>query len=179
MDSDPHPNPYQDVSSWWSIFFSGGYSWRWFERPHLYFRPLIEYVPPATHHDDGSRFTVVDGLGREKPYDKPLECLIDPFSGRIQKLYVQAPASICRLPTAGNPNGTWKRTPVRNVTPIALRIANLPFRFVPAQRRYDRSLFTVEDWLIVIAMWIPAVVAFFLSVSLPLYAEHQWFHEYC
>jgi hypothetical protein len=25
-----YPNPYLDVPSWWSYFFAGGFSWRWF-----------------------------------------------------------------------------------------------------------------------------------------------------
>ncbi|GAB1315519.1 Heterokaryon incompatibility domain-containing protein (Fragment) [Madurella fahalii] len=156
-DNGNHPNPYQDVSSWWSAFFTGGYSWRWFTSPQLYFRPNLEYIPgPAP-------FTVIDGLGREKTFDKPFDCYIDPFTGKIETLYVQAPESICQL-SATSPNATWKRTPIRNVTPIALRIANLPFRFIPAERRGDRSRFMAEDWLMVIGMWIPTLAVFLLSV---------------
>ncbi|KAK4118234.1 hypothetical protein N657DRAFT_583995 [Parathielavia appendiculata] len=155
-DGADHPNPYEDVSSWWTFFFTGGYSWRWFSNPHLYFRPNLEYVPgPAP-------FTVIDGLGREKSFDKPFDCFIHPFTGKIETLYVQAPKSIC-LSSVNRPNATWKRTPIRNVTPISLRIANLPFRFIPAERRGDRRKYRPEDWLIVIGLWIPTLVIFFMS----------------
>ncbi|KAK4173351.1 hypothetical protein QBC36DRAFT_58534 [Triangularia setosa] len=150
-----YPNPYQDVSSWWTAFFQGGFSWRWFGEPHLYFRPNLEYVHSAP-------FLVTDGLGREKAYNQPFECYIDPFTGKIEKLYVQAPSSICRMGVV-NPNSTWKRTPIRNVTPFLLRVGNLPFRFIPAERRGHRSKFTAEDWFIVIGMWIPSVTVFLLS----------------
>ncbi|KAK4193995.1 hypothetical protein QBC40DRAFT_48483 [Triangularia verruculosa] len=150
-----HPNPYQDVSSWWNAFFQGGFSWRWFGGPHLYYRPNLEYA-------DSTPFFVTDGLGREKIYNQPFECYLDPFTGKIEKLYVQAPASICQLGVV-NPNSTWKRTPIRNVSPFLLRVGNLPFRFIPAERRSHRSKFTVEDWFIVIGMWIPSVAAFLVS----------------
>ncbi|CAP71654.1 uncharacterized protein PODANS_6_50 [Podospora anserina S mat+] len=150
-----HPNPYQDVSSWWAAFFKGGFSWRWFGGPHLYFRPNLEYA-------DSTPFFVTDGLGREKVYNQPFECYIDPFTGKIEKLYVQAPSSICLLGSV-DPNCTWKRTPIRNVTPFLLRVGNLPFRFIPAERRGHRSKFTFEDWCIVIGMWIPSVAIFLMS----------------
>ncbi|KAK4234185.1 hypothetical protein C8A03DRAFT_47424 [Achaetomium macrosporum] len=148
-----YPNPHQDVPSWWSIFFGRGWKWRWFGNPHLYFRPNLEYVPGPT------RFTVIDGLGREKTYDKSFDCYLDPFNGKIETLYVQAPESLCRL-SATRPNATWKRTPIRNATPLLLRLANLPFRFVPVERRGDISQYNAADWMIVVAMWIPTLVIF-------------------
>jgi hypothetical protein len=159
-----HPNPYLDVPSWWSILRAGGYSWRWFSSPHLYFPPNLEYVPGP------SPFTVIDGRGRQKTYDKPFECYIDPFTGKIEKLYVQAPESLCRL-SASRPNATWKRTPIRNATPIVLRLANLPFRLIPLERRGDRHKYTAQDWMIVVAMWIPTVAVFLLGVSWPPFKE--------
>ena len=137
----------------------GGFSWRWFESPSLYFRPGLEYVPQGP-------FTVIDGLGREKTYDKPIECQINPFTGKIDTLYVQAPHSVC-LMSKTNPNCTWKRTPIRTVTPIMLRIANLPFMFIPRGRRHDPSQYTVEDWSSVAGMWIPTLAVFILTVRHP------------
>lgn len=123
----------------------------------MHFFPGIEYVPRP--------FTVIDGRGREKTYKKPFECYLDPFTGKIKELYVQGPDSICRLSTAC-PNATWKRTPIRKAAPTAVRIANLPFYFIPPERRGDTRLFTTEDWLSIILMWIPTVVLFFF-VSCP------------
>lgn len=153
-----HPNPYLDVPSWWAYFFEGGFSWRWFSSPQLYYRPNLEYVPSP------NRFTVIDGLGREKSYDQPFECCIDPSTGKIEKLYVQAPLSLCRL-SATAPNATWKRTPIRNVSSFVLRIANLPYRFIPGERRADVSKFTGDDWVLLVIMWIPTVVIFLFVVS--------------
>jgi len=152
-------SPYEDIPSWWSYIFAGDYSWRWFTSPHLYFRPGLEYEKT----DD--EFTVIDGLGREKTYHQPFECYIDPLTGKISKLYVQAPASLCRMP-ADKANNTWKRTPIRNATPILQRIANLPFRLIPPERRGEPwSKLTGEDRLKVVMMWLPTVAVFLVSVS--------------
>ncbi|KAK4223943.1 hypothetical protein QBC38DRAFT_36148 [Podospora fimiseda] len=150
--------PQVDIPSWWSYFFSGGYSWRWFETPHLYFRPGLEYKKAE------SEFTVIDGLGREKTYDRPFECYIDPSTGKISKLYVQAPGFLCRQP-ANKGNGTWKRTPINNVTPIMLRISNLPYRVLPVRRRgLPWSELTAAERLKVVLMWLPSIVVFMLSI---------------
>jgi hypothetical protein len=156
-----HPNPYLDVPSWWSYFFGGGFSWRWFSSPHLYFPSNLEYVPSA------KPFTVIDGLGREKTYDKPFECYIDPFTGKIRRLYVQGPASLCHL-SVKNPNATWRRTPIRNATSVLLRIANLPYRLIPLERRGEVHKFTAGDWLVLALMWIPSVALFLLAASTPI-----------
>lgn len=151
-----YPNPRDDVPSWWSVLFKGRYYWRWFSRPSLYFRPGLEYTPRPVN--------IIDGLGREHKFDKPFDCFIDPFTGKIETLYVQAPYSLC-LASAARPNATWKRTPIRDVSPLALRVANLPFRFIPPERREDRTKYTNKDWLTVVAMWIPTVAIFMFLVS--------------
>ncbi len=160
-DSQAFPNPYADISGWWSAFLSSGWSWRWFEKPHLYFRPRLEFVPQQ-------KFAVIDGLDRKKVYDKPFDCYLDPVTGKIQTLYVQATESICQL-SVNQPNATWKRTCIRNVSPVFLRVANMPFRFVPEDRRHDTSKYTVEDWLIVAGMWIPTIICFLLGVGHPAF----------
>lgn len=156
-----YPNPYLDVPSWWSYFFAGGFSWRWFSAPHLYFPSNLEYVPSP------NPFTVIDGLGRETTYDKSFECYIDPFTGKIRRLYVQAPASLCLLSTK-SPNSTWRRTPIRNATSVLLRIANLPYRLIPLERRGEVHKFRSHDWLLLAFMWIPSVVLFLLAASTPM-----------
>ena len=139
-------------------FFGGGYSWRWFSSPHLYFPSNLEYVSGP------NPFAVIDGLGRVKTYDKPFECYIDPFTGKIKRLYVQAPDSICRL-SAKKPNATWNRTPIRNAASIVVRLANLPYRFVPAERSGKVRRYNGADWPVLILMWIPTVVLFLFGVS--------------
>ncbi len=163
----PHPNPYLDVPSWWEYFLSGQYDWQW-ASPHLYFKSKLQYTPrPA-------RLAVVDALGRKKFYSKPFECYIDPFSGKFKELCVQAPRSICQLATSDNPNATWNRTPIRNAVPFWQRLADLPYRGIPVERRGDSAKFTAKDMFSLALMWLVAVVAFFLSVcdnTLPLQSE--------
>ncbi|KAL2141990.1 hypothetical protein VTI28DRAFT_1726 [Corynascus sepedonium] len=64
--------------------------------------------------------------------------------------------------SATRPNATWNRTPIRNVSPMSLRIANLPFRFVSADRRANLVLYTPKDWLIIVGMRVPAVATLIL-----------------
>ncbi|AEO67483.1 uncharacterized protein THITE_118127 [Thermothielavioides terrestris NRRL 8126] len=141
-------NPELDCPSWWSYFFAGGYLWRWLSSPHLYFLGGLEY------RANPSPFTVIDGLGGEKIYERPFECYIDPFTGKIRRLYVQAPNSLCRL-FPKNANATWRRTPIRNASSIWFRLANLPFRLP-------------RDWLVVIPMWAVTVVLFLFGWVLSL-----------
>lgn len=151
-----YPNPYLDAPSTWTVFWAGGWNWRWFSSPNIYFRPGLKYKKREV--------TIIDGLGREKKFDRPFDCFIDPLTGKIETLYVQAPYSICRA-SATHPNATWKRNLIVNATPLPLRVANIPFSFIPRDRRGDRSKYTAEDWLSVIALWIPAVTLFLLLVS--------------
>ncbi|SPQ25612.1 d9231210-e810-41bf-9b25-17d28832bb11 [Thermothielavioides terrestris] len=154
-------NPELDCPSWWSYFFAGGYLWRWLSSPHLYFLGGLEY------RANPSPFTVIDGMGREKTYERPFECYIDPFTGKIRRLYVQAPDSLCRL-FPKNANATWRRTPIRNASSIWFRLANLPFRLVDRQRRGDISELQPRDWLVVIPMWAVTVVLFLVGWALDL-----------
>ncbi len=151
-----HPNPYRDVPSWWRYFFSGGYSWQWWSSPHLYFPPGLVYRRTE------QPFVVPDAMGRETTHRAPFEGYPDPESGKIRELYVQAPESLCRLAV---PNATWNRTPIRNATSFWVRIADMRYAAVPAQRRYDSSMFTGWDYVAVFVMWLASVVVFLFSVS--------------
>ena len=151
--STQHSNPYNDSAGWWSALFARNFNWRWSESPHLYYEPSLEYTP-------GERYLTVDGMGREKEYERTFDCTINPLSAKLEKLYVQAPDSICHLP-----NATWERTVIRDVAPLFLRLANLPFNSIPRHRRNDVSKYTSEDWTAVASWWIPSVVALFFTVS--------------
>ncbi len=146
-----------NVSGWWSAFMMPNWTWRWFDAPHLFFKPKLEYRRRGD-------IAVVDGFGRKKIYSKPFDCYLDPVTGKIKTLYVQATESIC-IRSGVDPNCTWKRTFIRNTSPILLRIANIPFRFVPECRRHYISNYTAADWLIVVGMWMPAILCFLLAVS--------------
>ena len=156
---------YEDVGGWWSALLRNGIRIRFFGRPHLYFPPGLEYVPRQN-------VSSTDGLGRTNTYAKPYECTIDPVTGKFKTLYVQSTGPICDL-SLTTPNCTWKRTPIRNVTSVALRVATIPFRSVPAKTRYDRSKYTAEDWAVVVLMWIPAVLCYLVSVSRVSSSNHE------
>ncbi|KAM5363631.1 hypothetical protein ACJZ2D_011915 [Fusarium nematophilum] len=142
----------QDVGGWWSAFFNGGFNWRWFDSPSLYYRPKLRYCPQG-------KYATFDGMGRERVQDELFDATIDPETAEYVKLYVQAPADLCLAP-----NATWKRTVIRNVAPLFVRFANIPFSCVPDDRRHDFSKYTPEDWAAVAFMWIPSIVLLQLSM---------------
>ncbi|KAH6986909.1 hypothetical protein EDB80DRAFT_817542 [Ilyonectria destructans] len=149
----------RDVGGWWSAFFKGGFNWRWLDSPSLYYRPKLRYSTQG-------KYVTFDGMGREKVHDELFDATIDPETGEYVKLYVQAPMDLCLLP-----NATWKRTVIRNVAPLFVRFANIPFSYVPEDRRYDFSSYTPEDWTVVAFMWIPSV--FFLQLTMVIFDYDQ------
>ena len=82
---------------------------------------------------------------------------ISPFDGHLAKLVVQAAQDVYD----GPPNGTWRRTFVRNASPIFIHIANYPFSDLPL----DASLWTNDDWAMVALKWLPACVGLLFVVS--------------
>ncbi|KAH7120254.1 hypothetical protein B0J13DRAFT_567684 [Dactylonectria estremocensis] len=140
------------VGGWWSAFFKGGFNWRWLDSPSLHYRPKLRY---CTH----GKYVTFDGMGREAVHDELFDATIDPETGEYVKLYVQAPVDLCL-----HPNATWKRTVIRNVAPLFVRFANIPFSYVPEDRRYHFSSYTPEDWAAVALMWLPSVL--FLQLTM-------------
>jgi len=149
-DIDPS---FYNIRGYWPTFFLGGYSWRCFGHPKLYFRPGLDYTVT-------DEFVATDGMGRALRSRRPFECTINPVDGKFQKLYVQATDKICGLP-----NGTWKRTIVRNAAPGFFRFASLPYKFVPRNRVNHVSRYTWVDWVTVVLLWIPTVACLIFAVS--------------
>lgn len=153
-------DPYRDAKGKWAAFLRGGFNWRWFTFPHLYY-------PPGLRYKKVEKFTFHDALGRQLEYDRAFDCTISPDNGRLETLYVQATDSICQM-SATQPNCTWKRTPIRNVSPWFLRISNLPFSLIEPERRNDPSKYTSEDYATIVAMWIPTIIALMFSLTMNL-----------
>jgi len=126
------------------------------DSPHLYY-------PSAFLYETREPFTSVDGMERIKyENSQPYECTISPDDGKFERLLVQAPKDIC---AAGN--GTWNRTVIRNVSPLYLRVANLPFRWVHRSRRSDSAAYDERDWIKIVCAWplAAAGILFYVNIS--------------
>ena len=136
------------------------------DRPHL-------YRPSAYVYETREPFTSVDGMERIKYGEtQPYECTINPDDGKFERLLVQAPKDICNAA-----NGTWNRTVVRNVSPLYLRVANLPFKAVHRSRRTHGAEYDELDWIKIVCLWPLATVGILLYVS--PFAESRDFLQYC
>lgn len=76
---------------------------------------------------------------------------MSPWDGHVAKLVVQATDEVYHAPNYV----TWRRTFVRNVSPIMLRLANWPMSKVTV----DATQWTDEEWTSVCLKWLPACVA--------------------
>jgi hypothetical protein len=108
---------------------------------------------------------------------------LNPHDGRLVELVVQTTDELMRRPT----NSTWKRAPIRNVTPLMLRIVCWTMSTVSmnpdqmeergrgdeesslnpekAYRRDLRSPPKEDDWGEVCVKWLPACLALFVLVG--------------
>jgi hypothetical protein len=82
-----------------------------------------------------------------------------PSDGHLAKLVVQATDQVY----AGSRNSTWRRTFIRNVSPISMRVANWPFTSVPV----DSSQWTSDNWRLVCLKWLPTCGALIILVRRP------------
>jgi len=156
-------DPYRDAGGKYSAFFRGGCKWRWPGFPHLYYPAGLKYTKV-------DQFTFHDQLGRKPTFTQPFDCTINAGDGKLNTLYVQATDSVCNL-SSTNPNSTWKRTVIRNVSPFYLRISDMTFRLIPPQRRNKNELYTAEDKWKIAVMWIPTIIALFFAVSVCAFAR--------
>jgi hypothetical protein len=111
---------------------------RW-KFPNSYQMPGVTYLSTESHRHRDSMQRVWQG-----PYD---DRYLSPWDGHLAKLVVQSTDNIYE----GTRNSTWRRTFIRNISPLYIQIANFPFSTVPA----DRARWGDEDWGIVAAKWIP------------------------
>ena len=82
---------------------------------------------------------------------------LSPYDGHLAKLFVQSTQAIYDA----DPNSTWRRTFVRNQSPLILRVANWVLHSLPTDGREAES----EDLFMMALKWIPSCVAILFLVS--------------
>ena len=82
---------------------------------------------------------------------------LSPYDGHLAKLFVQSTQAIYDA----NPNSTWRRTFIRNQSPLMLQVANWALYSLPTD---DREV-TGEELIMMGLKWIPSCVALLLLVS--------------
>ncbi|KAF2203025.1 hypothetical protein GQ43DRAFT_439211 [Delitschia confertaspora ATCC 74209] len=130
--------------------FDAHASWKWFF-PNVYRKPAYGYEKLGQHRHR-------DILTREWVGDYD-DRYISACDGKISKLVVQAVDEIYD----NYPNSTWRRTFIRNISPLFLRIANWPFNHVDYSNGGPNS----EDYPLIIAKWFAASIAIAFVVGSP------------
>ena len=82
---------------------------------------------------------------------------LSPYDGHLAKLFVQSTQAVY---DTDSPT-TWRRTYIRNQSPLILQVANWVLHSLPID---DREV-TGEDLAIVALKWIPACAAILFLVS--------------
>lgn len=82
---------------------------------------------------------------------------LSPYDGHLAKLFVQSTQVIYDA----NPNSSWRRTFIRNQSPLILRLANWVLHSLPVDDRDVKG----EDLVMMGLKWIPSCVAILLLVS--------------
>ncbi|KAI4256202.1 MAG: hypothetical protein L6R42_006355, partial [Xanthoria sp. 1 TBL-2021] len=88
------------------------------------------------------------------------EYYLSPFDGHLAKLFVQSTQEIYDA----DPNSTWRRTFIRDQSPLILQIANWALESLPTNGREA----TGEETAIVAAKWIPSCVAILFLMIFPV-----------
>ena len=83
---------------------------------------------------------------------------LSPWDGHLAKLIVQATDAVYDGPE----NASWRRTFIRNATPLIIRIANWASNSVPQNCR----MWSAEDWFQVVMRWFAACIALLFMVWL-------------
>lgn len=86
---------------------------------------------------------------------------LNPNDGRVNDLVVQATNDVYDGPA----NSTWRRTYVRNVSSIIVRVAQWPFTKVPR----DSKQWSRENWTIVGLWWLPTCISLLVVVCSHLF----------
>jgi hypothetical protein len=120
-----------------------GRHWRW-KTPHSYYPAALQYCAPGVDRNNNARHKE----------DRFFECTIDPYTEKLERLYVQATAPIREKKPC-----TWNRTAIDSVAPMILRIANYPFHIY-----YTNKPKVPQLWLACLAClaWILSVTCLIL-----------------
>lgn len=82
---------------------------------------------------------------------------ISPNDGKYKGLLVQSTDDVF----TGSPNGTWKRTFIRNIAPYNVRLASWPTSHInPDDANVESS-----DYVFAVLKWIPACAGLAVVVS--------------
>lgn len=114
------------------------------------------YQAPGIPHPEEVHSHHRDLMGRSK-YFEPGDYYLSPTGRHLAKLMVQCSQEVYDA----NPNSTWRRTFVRDASPLLLRVANWVLESIPND---DRPM-THEETIILLAKWIPANFALLFLVS--------------
>lgn len=118
---------------------------RWKFRKHYQPLDILHPEDLPSHHRDA--------MGRSKDF-MPGDYYLSPTGFHLAKLMVQCSQEVY----VAKPDCTWKRTCVRNTSPLLLRITNWVLKSDPDEER-RMTKYTVA------AKWIPANIAILFLVS--------------
>lgn len=94
----------------------------------------------------------------QRSQEYPMEdYYLSPYDGHLAKLFVQSTQTIYDT----NSNSTWRRTHIRNQSPLILQVGNWALHTLPTDGREA----TGEEIAMVCLRWIPSCVAILLLVS--------------
>ncbi|CAF9904239.1 MAG: hypothetical protein HETSPECPRED_003460 [Heterodermia speciosa] len=85
---------------------------------------------------------------------------LSPYDGHLAKLFVQSTQEIYDA----DPNSTWRRTFIRNQSPLILQVANWVLHTIPN----DDQDAAGEDLLLMGLKWVPACAAILLLMIFPV-----------
>ncbi|KAI9728263.1 MAG: hypothetical protein M1834_007756 [Cirrosporium novae-zelandiae] len=125
--------------------------------PNIYKKPGQQYMPNIIRRHLDAMSRVWTG-----PED---DRYISPMDARLSKLVVQAVDDIYE----GPPNSTWRRTFVRNTSPLILRLANLPLNRAPL----DRATWDAQVWATVAGKWLISSMALLCVMNFQLGSTGQ------
>ncbi|KAF2710697.1 hypothetical protein K504DRAFT_376071 [Pleomassaria siparia CBS 279.74] len=125
--------------------------------PNFYRKQGHVYNKDASHRH-------IDWFEREWTGDDD-DRYISAWDGKISKLVVQAVDDIYDDTT----NSTWRRTFIRNVSPLYLRIAEWPLNHIDYTRNGGKP--TSEDWLLICGKWFVACIAITFVIGTPTSGE--------
>jgi hypothetical protein len=126
-------------------FFNPATRWR-FKKPHLYQLPEFQY-------DDGRSYRHRDSMGRV--FTGPIDDrYLSPWDGHLAKLHVQCTDQLYDGPGTT----TWRRTYIRKVAPLNVRIATWVIDFSADPKNW-------KDWGMILLRFIPSSFALTFFVS--------------
>lgn len=123
-------------------------TWKW-KFPNSIQMPGLQYSDASTHRHR-------DIMQRHTHGFEDTDYYLSPYDGHLAKLVVQAAQELYD----SEANFTWRRTFIRNASPVPLRITNWAIGSI----KEDEEM-TGRDWALAAGKWLPAVAALGLLVN--------------